>query len=161
MVLASGNDHHHHHNQLHHIPSPNLAYRSTIPRSQSGLRRYKTLNRPHLAHPPTPLVHPPRKVSKFDPWHIYSHVITFWAPDFILKRCGGRMKSAVVRQAWREKIALFSVALVLWGFVAFYTLVMRQIMCPESTVAAGSNVIYFDNAGGTSSPFFSEIGRGG
>jgi len=71
------------------------------------------------------------------------------------------MKSAVVRQAWREKIALFSVALVLWGFVAFYTLVMRQIMCPESTVAAGSNVIYFDNAGGTSSPFFSEIGRGG
>jgi uncharacterized membrane protein len=60
------------------------------------------------------------------------------------------MKSAVVRQAWREKIGLFAIALVLWGFVAFYTLVMRQIMCPESTVAQGSNLIHFDDAGGTS-----------
>jgi hypothetical protein len=140
MVHVSGND--------HPIFSPNLGYRATIPRSQSGLRRYKTLNRPHLAHPPTPLVHPPRKVSKFDPWHIYSHIITFWAPDFLLKRCGSRMKSAVVRQAWREKIALFAIALVLWGFVAFYTLVMRQIMCPESTLAQGSNLIAFDAPGG-------------
>lgn len=57
------------------------------------------------------------------------------------------MKSAVVRQAWREKIALFAIALVLWGFVAFYTLVMRQIMCPESTVAQGSNIIAFDAPG--------------
>ena len=58
------------------------------------------------------------------------------------------MKSAVVRQAWREKIALFSVALVLWGFVAFYTLFMRQIMCPASAIATGSNVISFDDVGG-------------
>jgi chitin synthase len=142
MVHASGND--------HPVFSPNLGYRATIPRSQSGLRRYKTLNRPHLAHPPAPLVHPPRKVSKFDPWHIYSHIITFWAPDFILKRCGRGMRSAVVRQAWREKIGLFAIALVLWGFVAFYTLVMRQVMCPESTVAQGSNIIAFDAAGGIS-----------
>ena len=146
VVHASGNDH-------GYIPSPNLGYRSTIPRSQSGLRRYKTLNRPHLAQPPAPLVHPPRKVSKFEPWNIYAHVITFWAPDFVLRRCGRGMKSAVVRQAWREKIALFTIALVLWGFVAFYTLVMRQIMCPESQLAQASNIIDFDNEGGISTRF--------
>jgi len=140
-VHASGND--------HHIPSPLLGYRATIPRSQSGLRRYKTLNRPHLAQPQSPLVHPPRKVSKLDPWVIYSHIVTFWAPDFILKGCGGRMKSAVVRQAWREKIALLSIAAVLWGFVAFYTLFMRPIMCPPSDANQGSNQIAFDSSEGT------------
>ena len=59
------------------------------------------------------------------------------------------MKSAVVRQAWREKIALMTIAIILWGFVAFYTLVMRQIMCPESQVAQASNIIDFDDRGGT------------
>jgi chitin synthase len=145
MAHASGNDQH-----THTITSPHLAHRATIPRSQSGLRRYKTLNRPHLAHPPSPLVHPPRKLSKFDPWRIYSHIITFWAPDFLLRRCGRRMKSAVVRQAWREKIALFAIAIVLWGFVAFYTLFMRQIMCPASTLAAASNQLYFNDQSGIS-----------
>jgi hypothetical protein len=62
------------------------------------------------------------------------------------------MKSAVVRQAWREKIALLSIAFTLWGFVAFYTLLMRQIMCPESALNEGENVIYFDNAGGKIPP---------
>jgi len=59
------------------------------------------------------------------------------------------MKSAVVRQAWREKIALMFIAIILWGFVAFYTLVMRQIMCPESQVNQASSLIDFDNSGGS------------
>jgi len=59
------------------------------------------------------------------------------------------MKSAVVRQAWREKIALMFIAIILWGFVAFYTLVMRQIMCPESQVNQASSLIDFDNNGGS------------
>ena len=59
------------------------------------------------------------------------------------------MKSAVVRQAWREKIALLSIAAVLWGFVAFYTLFMRPIMCPPSDANQGSNQIAFDSSEGT------------
>jgi hypothetical protein len=59
------------------------------------------------------------------------------------------MKSAIVRQAWREKIALLSIAVILWGFVTFYTLFMRQIMCPESTLEAGSNVLSFDDSAST------------
>jgi len=57
------------------------------------------------------------------------------------------MKSAVVRQAWREKIALLSIAFILWGFVSFYTLLMRQIMCPESALQSRSNIMHFDDPG--------------
>ena len=144
LGLASGNDHYYP-VIAHHIPSPQLAYRFTISRSQFSLRRYKTLNRPHLAQPRTPLVQPPRNSAKFDPWHIYSRLITFWAPDFILRGCGTRMKSTVARQAWREKIPLLSIAVMILGFRSFYMLLMKQIMCLESALRPTANVVDFED----------------
>jgi hypothetical protein len=58
------------------------------------------------------------------------------------------MKSAAVRQALRETMALLSIAFILWGFVASYTLLMRQIVCPENALNEGENAIYFDNVCG-------------
>ena len=113
-------------------------------RGGASVRRYKTLNRPHLAQPQHPLVHPPQVTSKFDPWRVFSKVITFWAPDFVLRRCGRSMSTVMSRQAWREKIALCSIALLLWGFVAFYTLFMRGIMCPTSAQQT-TGILAFDS----------------
>ncbi|CAG8454440.1 7688_t:CDS:2 [Cetraspora pellucida] len=47
-------------------------------------------------------------------WILFSNILTFWAPSFLLSKLGG-MKKPVVRQAWREKAWLiFYANLVLY-----------------------------------------------
>ena len=112
---------------------------------KATFRRYKTLNRPHLAQPQTPLVHKPTDKSKWSPWRVFSRVVTFWAPDAILIQCGNSMATEISRQAWREKMALLFIAALLWAFIAFYTLVMRNLLCPESASRLPATVIAFDD----------------
>lgn len=62
-------------------------------------------------------------------WSLFAHVVTFWAPAFLLKCCG--MKDQTVRQAFREKFALCFLILLLCGLVAFMTFGLGLLLCPK------------------------------
>jgi chitin synthase len=120
------------------IPIP-----TTRPPVSSGptIRRAKTLTRPERGVAPVPLITPPAarlssvgaasvsNSSDFDSWTVFSRVVTFWAPDFVLSSVGG-LKDRNVRQAWREKISLCFLILILCGFVGFATVGLQKVLCP-------------------------------
>ncbi|KAG8864570.1 Chitin synthase, class 1 [Tulasnella sp. 330] len=127
----------------------------------ASLKRGKTLTRPERSVAPAPLINPPAIVppqypggpstaaanaaaasaavgqSIWEPWSLYAHLVTFWAPPFILSALGG-FKDRQARQAWREKVALCSIALVLGGIVGFATMGLDRVFCP-STAATSTN----------------------
>ncbi|KAL2818096.1 chitin synthase D [Aspergillus granulosus] len=60
-------------------------------------------------------------------WTTYCSVVTFWAPDFIMK-CFG-MPQKAQRIAWREKIGLISIILMIAAFVGFLTFGFTATVC--------------------------------
>lgn len=60
-------------------------------------------------------------------WNVYCGIITFWCPGAILK-CFG-MVSKAQQRAWREKMGLISVILLIMTFVGFLTFGFTQIVC--------------------------------
>ena len=63
----------------------------------------------------------------FGLWQLYCYLITFWAPNWLLKWSGMKEKSR--RLAWREKIALISLILYCGGLVAFLTFGFSRTVC--------------------------------
>ena len=61
-------------------------------------------------------------------WGVYCSIVTFWCPDAIL-RCFGKVQKAQQR-AWREKMGLLSIILVICAFVGFLTFGFTQTVCP-------------------------------
>ncbi|KAJ2744144.1 Chitin synthase, class 3 [Coemansia sp. BCRC 34301] len=61
------------------------------------------------------------------PWQTYCRVVTFWAPGRVLA-CFG-MRDTAVQLAWREKIGLVSLILLLMGAIAFLTFGFQQVLC--------------------------------
>ncbi|CAI2163043.1 10104_t:CDS:2 [Funneliformis geosporum] len=98
-------------------------------RPLSALRRGKTLNRPERYQPATPLL-TGNKDNSCDVWVIFSKVVTFWAPGALLSSIGLNDKQS--RQAWREKIALCFIAVIMGGMVAFMTVGFSVVLCPPS-----------------------------
>ncbi|KAI5780658.1 chitin synthase [Peziza echinospora] len=64
-------------------------------------------------------------------WNIYCAIITFWCPDAVLK-CFGKPAKAQQR-AWREKMGLISLILLVCGFVGFLTFGFSQVVCGTTT----------------------------
>ncbi|KAF2498684.1 chitin synthase 4 [Lophium mytilinum] len=62
-------------------------------------------------------------------WNVYCAVITFWAPDAIL-RCFGKVQKAQQR-AWREKMGLVSIILLICTFVGYLTFGFTATVCPN------------------------------
>jgi chitin synthase len=60
-------------------------------------------------------------------WNVYCAIITFWCPDFILK-CFGKPAKAQQR-AWREKMGLISLILLVMTFVGFLTFGFTAVVC--------------------------------
>jgi chitin synthase len=60
-------------------------------------------------------------------WNFYCHVVTFWAPDFILRRTGWPSKAE--RRAWREKMGLVSIILIIMAIVGFLTFGFTAAVC--------------------------------
>ena len=60
-------------------------------------------------------------------WNVYCHVITFWCPDVILT-CFGKPAKAQ-RRAWREKMGLLSIIILICAFVGFLTFGFTQAVC--------------------------------
>lgn len=126
------------------VPIPTTTAKQA-PRTGATVRRAKTLTRPERSVAPVPLINPPTLQGLPNPstapatkdeyngsttWRIFSRVVSFWAPDFLLEAVGG-LKDAPVRQAWREKIALCFIIAVLCGVVGFATVGFQRVLCPE------------------------------
>ncbi|KAL2020863.1 hypothetical protein VTK56DRAFT_7854 [Thermocarpiscus australiensis] len=60
-------------------------------------------------------------------WNVYCAIVTFWCPGFILK-CFG-MPSKAQQRAWREKMGLISIILLIMAFVGFLTFGFTQSVC--------------------------------
>ncbi|KAG0280658.1 Chitin synthase, class 3 [Linnemannia exigua] len=62
-------------------------------------------------------------------WIIYYNAITCCFPAAILKRCG--MHTLEIQRAWREKIALVSLIVMMVLAVAFLTFGLQQALCQD------------------------------
>ncbi|KAK2798587.1 Chitin synthase, class 3 [Onygenales sp. PD_10] len=60
-------------------------------------------------------------------WNVYCGMVTFWCPDIVL-RCVG-MPAKAQRRAWREKMGLISIILLICTFVGFLTFGFTQVVC--------------------------------
>jgi chitin synthase len=63
------------------------------------------------------------------PWGAYCHVVTFWAPNFMLSCFGKKLKEQ--QRAWREKVGLVSLILLVMAFVGFLTFGFTEAVCPQ------------------------------
>ncbi|EXJ88572.1 chitin synthase 4 [Capronia coronata CBS 617.96] len=93
-------------------PGRRLARKDTQPLGEEEKKRQKELDR----------IKPPSV------WNIYCAIITFWVPDCILQ-CFG-MPAKAQRRAWREKIGLISLILLVAAFVGFLTFGFTAAVCP-------------------------------
>ncbi|KAJ2810248.1 Chitin synthase, class 3, partial [Coemansia furcata] len=106
-----------------------------------GPMRHRSLVRPerqHAGEAPSraraarqrrkqPAGKPRRRRCCPSPWQTYCRVVTFWAPGRVLGWCG--MPDALVQMAWREKMGLVSLILLLMGAIAFLTFGFQQVLC--------------------------------
>jgi len=65
-----------------------------------------------------------------DLWNTYCHMVTFWCPDVLL-RCFG-MPQKAQQHAWREKIGLISIILLICTFVGYLTFGFTATVCPAN-----------------------------
>ncbi|KAJ2847518.1 hypothetical protein IWW36_003819, partial [Coemansia brasiliensis] len=66
-------------------------------------------------------------------WVLFTWMATFWAPSPLLAWCG-RMKRPDVRMAWREKVAICAIVLLLWFVLLFIIIGLGLILCPKQNV---------------------------
>lgn len=62
-------------------------------------------------------------------WSTYCHLVTFWCPDVVLSLFGKKQK--MQQRAWREKMGLLSIILLICTFVGFLTFGFTQVVCPN------------------------------
>ncbi|KAF8160988.1 glycosyltransferase family 2 protein [Crassisporium funariophilum] len=131
------------------------------PPSGATIRRAKTLTKPERGVAPVPLINPPTLLASASgtapqpsndyngstSWRIFSRIVSFWAPDFLLSSIGG-LKDKAVRQAWREKIALCFIIAVLCCCVGFVTVGFQKVLCP-ATSTSDSRFLRVGSAPGT------------
>ncbi|KAK9451526.1 chitin synthase-domain-containing protein [Limtongia smithiae] len=72
-------------------------------------------------------------------WHVYCSLITFWAPSKVMSWCG--MPTKARQAAWREKIGLISIILIIGAFVGFLTFGFTDAVCQNSETRLRSNTI--------------------
>ena len=63
-------------------------------------------------------------------WLIMVWTVTGWIPSLLL-RFLGRMKRPDIRLAWREKLTIFMLILILNGIVIFYIVEFGRLLCPD------------------------------
>ncbi|KAG8213782.1 glycosyltransferase family 2 protein [Butyriboletus roseoflavus] len=152
--------------RLAHQPSrlDNIPPSASRPPISTGttIRRAKTLTRPERSVAPVPLINPPSSLaptasgwvpgagigSGFDPWRVFSRIVTFWAPSFLLMSIGG-LKDKNTIQAWREKITLCFIILVLCLAVAFITVGTQMVLCPSTSSTTSARYTTLGSVAGT------------
>ncbi|KAI0321088.1 glycosyltransferase family 2 protein [Amylostereum chailletii] len=124
------------------------------------VRRAKTLTRPERGVAPPPLITPPTTLLpssapvpqssgfQFDAWVFFSKVVTFWAPAALLTSLGGFRDKATI-QAWREKMALCFIILILCAGVGFATVGLQKVLCPEQQTNDTARFVSLGSTPGT------------
>ncbi|CEP13266.1 hypothetical protein [Parasitella parasitica] len=125
---------------------PRTLSRRTTTRSAAALRRGKSvLGREEKAVVEDDFAYEPkeRKASCWDrvprPWMLYCYALTFWIPPFVLKICG--IPYGQAQTAWREKIGLVAVILVIMAFVGFLTFGFTAATCPAQPVTVHGTAV--------------------
>ncbi|KAG0171061.1 hypothetical protein DFQ28_010565 [Apophysomyces sp. BC1034] len=124
---------------------------NSIANANQNLQRGRTLIRPDRYQEPPPLLtgKPTASQSLFDPWVLFSRVVTFWALPPMLRAIGKSDKG--MQQAWREKMALCFIIACLGGFVAFIIVGLSSVMCPPDQASNQANFAsYGDTLNGPS-----------
>ena len=62
-------------------------------------------------------------------WNTYCHLVTFWMPNAVLRCFGKKLKEQ--QRAWREKMGLLSLILLIMMFVGFLTFGFTETVCPN------------------------------
>lgn len=70
-------------------------------------------------------------------WNVYCAMVTFWCPGFVLK-CFG-MPAKAQQRAWREKMGLISIILLICAFVGFLTFGFTEAVCGQPTTRLRAN----------------------
>ncbi|PVU87283.1 hypothetical protein BB559_006124 [Furculomyces boomerangus] len=65
-------------------------------------------------------------------WVNITWIFTFLIPGFVLKRCG--MPREDVQFAWREKVALCMIILMIWAILLFMIIGLGLLLCPKQYV---------------------------
>ncbi|KAG2204357.1 hypothetical protein INT47_009399 [Mucor saturninus] len=104
---------------------------NSIANASHNVQRGRTLIRPDRYQEPPPLLTGKQTSSgsAFDPWVIFSRIVTFWALPPMLTAF--KMGDASMQQAWREKMTLCFLIACMGGFVAFITIGLNSVLCPS------------------------------
>ncbi|TFK63456.1 glycosyltransferase family 2 protein [Pluteus cervinus] len=71
---------------------------------------------------------PTSRIRRIWLWIVWA--CTWWIPSFFLS-CIGRMKRPDIRLAWREKVAIFWLIMLLNGIVVFWIVEFGRLLCPN------------------------------
>lgn len=93
------------------------------------LNRGKTLSRPDRFQTPETMFKKRKEDEPASCWVICSRITTCWALPPLLRMCG--MPDKQVQQAWREKVTLCVIILLIGGMVAFLTIGFSFLLCPK------------------------------
>jgi chitin synthase len=112
------------------------------------IQRGRTLIRPDRYQEPAPLMtgKPTTSRSVFEPWTLFSRIVTFWALPPMLRMCGLGDKG--MQQAWREKFTLCFLIACLGGFVAFITIGLSTVLCPPGAANNSENFASYNDTSG-------------
>ncbi|KAG0373310.1 hypothetical protein BGX24_011877 [Mortierella sp. AD032] len=112
-------------------------------RRNGTLNRGKTLSRPDRFQTPETMFKKRKEDEPASCWVICSRITTCWALPPLLKMCG--MPDKQVQQAWREKVTLCFIILMIGGMVAFLTVGFSFLLCPtDQRMGAQTFVRYGD-----------------
>ncbi|KAJ2135815.1 hypothetical protein IWW43_006551, partial [Coemansia sp. RSA 1935] len=106
------------------------------------LRRGRTLVRSERRQDPEPMIK--KEKRKLTPWVIYSRIISFWAPGILLTKLG-KMPEPGMQQAWREKVALVSLIMLVCAIVVYITIFLATTFCPQSVAKTQYDVFKYDD----------------
>ncbi|KAI8139495.1 chitin synthase-domain-containing protein [Fennellomyces sp. T-0311] len=84
-------------------------------------------------------------------WAWTAYLLTICIPGICMRTCCGK-KTALVQQAWREKLALVFIILGLCGVLVFITYGLTLVLCPENR----SNSAYSVEVDGVRRPIYSK-----
>ncbi|EKM84253.1 hypothetical protein AGABI1DRAFT_52110 [Agaricus bisporus var. burnettii JB137-S8] len=103
---------------------------------ESGLALFKRGTLRRKKAPAMPSNSPPASPKKrgcwqgpgpSGPWMLYCYFITIWIPPFLMRSCG--LRSPEQQRAWREKMGLLSIILILMAGVGFLTFGFTTAVC--------------------------------
>lgn len=85
-------------------------------------------------------VEEPRKMSRArKQWLVITWFLTWWIPGPFLRWCGG-MKRPDVRMAWREKVALCILILLMSATMIAFIAFFGELICPKQNVFSRSEL---------------------